>query len=48
MAILLIDKSLKELASVADIAAVIARGRTVWSGDMADLTPEITKRYVGV
>nr|MDJ0828025.1 ATP-binding cassette domain-containing protein [Rhodobacter sp.] len=48
MAILLIDKSLKELASVADTAAVVARGRTVWSGNMADLTSDITERYVGV
>lgn len=48
MAILLIDKSLKELATIADRAAIVARGRTVWSGRMADLTSDITERYVGV
>ena len=48
MAILLIDKSLKELATVADRAVVIARGRTVWSGGMADLTPDVAQKYVGV
>ncbi|MEM1363333.1 MAG: ABC transporter ATP-binding protein [Pseudomonadota bacterium] len=48
MAILLIDKSLKELSAVADKAVVIARGKTVWSGKMGDLTPDITQDYVGV
>jgi len=48
MAILLIDKSLRELASVADRAVIVARGETVWSGVMDALTPDITERYVGV
>lgn len=48
MAILLIDKTLKELAAISDKAAILERGRTVWAGGMADLTPEITERYVGV
>ena len=48
MAILLIDKSLRELASVADRAVIVARGETVWSGAMDALTPDITERYVGV
>ncbi len=48
MAILLIDKSLRELASVSDRAVILARGKSVWSGAMADLTPEITQSYVGV
>ena len=48
MAILVVDKSLKELSAVADNAVVIARGQTVWSGPMAELTPEITQKFVGV
>ncbi|MEM9263634.1 MAG: ABC transporter ATP-binding protein, partial [Pseudomonadota bacterium] len=48
MAILLIDKSLRELAVVADLAVILARGKTVWTGKMAELTPEITRDYVGV
>ncbi|WP_299690076.1 ABC transporter ATP-binding protein [uncultured Tateyamaria sp.] len=48
MAILLIDKTLRELAKVADRAVILARGQTVWSGDMADLTPDITHAHVGV
>ncbi|WP_420584830.1 ABC transporter ATP-binding protein [Ruegeria sp.] len=48
VAILLIDKSLKELATVSDKAVILERGRTVWSGSMADLTPEISEKYVGV
>lgn len=48
MAIVLIDKSLAELAAVADRATVVTRGETVWSGPMADLSAEITRRYVGV
>ncbi len=48
MAILLIDKSLKELQQVSDRATILERGRTVWTGPMADLTPDITEKYVGV
>ena len=48
MAILLIDKNLRELSQVADRAVILARGKTVWSGAMGDLTPEMTRQYVGV
>ena len=48
MAILLIDKSLKELALVADRFVIIERGQTVWSGPLAQLDPEITATYLGV
>ncbi len=48
MAILLVDKSLKELSRIADRAVILARGRTVWQGAMTALTPEITQRHVGV
>mgnify|MGYP001793320101 CR=1 FL=1 len=48
MAILLIDKSLQELKSVADRAVILARGKTVWSGAMSDLTSDVTRDFVGV
>ena len=47
-AILLIDKSIKELALISDNAVIVERGKTVWAGAMADLTPEISEKYVGV
>lgn len=48
MAILLIDKSLKELRAISDKAVLLERGKTVWAGDMAALTPAISERYIGV
>lgn len=48
LSILVVDKSLKELATVADDAVILARGETLWSGAMADLTHETTTQYLGV
>jgi branched-chain amino acid transport system ATP-binding protein len=48
MAILLIDKSIKELATVSDTAVILSRGQTVWAGSMLDFTPDLASRYVGV
>ena len=48
VAILLIDKSLRELATVSDKAVILERGKSVWTGAMADLTHDISERYVGV
>lgn len=48
MAILLIDKSLKELAQVSDKAVLLERGKTVWAGHMSELDQATTERYVGV
>jgi branched-chain amino acid transport system ATP-binding protein len=48
MAIVLIDKTLQELRTVADTAVVLERGATVWSGPMADMGPDITNRYLGL
>ena len=48
MAILLIDKSLKELSGISDRAVVLQRGTTVWSGPMAELTPDISEKLIGV
>lgn len=48
LSILVVDKSLKELAIVADQAVVIARGETVWSGPMDMLDADMRDRYLGV
>jgi branched-chain amino acid transport system ATP-binding protein len=48
LAILVIDKSLKELARVADRCVVLERGATVWSGRADALTPGLAERYLGV
>ena len=48
MAILLIDKSLDELAQVADRAVILERGATVWADDITALSPDVSKRFLGV
>ena len=48
LALLVVDKSLRELAGVADRATIIERGRSVWSGAFTDLTHETTEKYLGV
>ncbi|WP_199259004.1 ABC transporter ATP-binding protein [Paracoccus binzhouensis] len=48
LSILLVDKSLSEIASVADRAVIVERGATVWQGGIADLTADLTNRYLGV
>lgn len=48
MAIVLIDKSVRELASVADTAVILERGATVWTGSIGALTPDISSKYIGV
>ncbi|TNF57627.1 MAG: ABC transporter ATP-binding protein [Rhodobacteraceae bacterium] len=48
LSLLVVDKSLRELGSVADRACIIERGRSVWSGAFADLTHETTEKYLGV
>ncbi|ETA49748.1 ABC transporter ATP-binding protein [Ponticoccus alexandrii] len=48
MAILIVDKSLKELTQVADRAVILSRGRSEWTGPLDRLTPEETTRYLGV
>lgn len=48
LAILIVDKSLKELRQIADDALVLQRGETVWHGPITDLSQEITDRYLGV
>ena len=48
LAILVIDKSVADLRAICDRATILERGRTVWSGHMADLTPDISEKFVGV
>jgi len=48
VAILLIDKSIKELAKVSDQAVILEKGATVWSGPMNTLTAEVSEKYIGV
>ena len=46
--ILVVDKTLSELLPVADRAFVLEKGRTVWTGMPAELTPDLQDRYLGV
>lgn len=48
VSILLIDKSVGELAAISDRAIILERGKTVWAGRMGDLTADISERFVGV
>ncbi len=48
LTILLIDKSLKEISAVSDRAVILERGKTIWSGTMAALTPDISKAHIGI
>jgi branched-chain amino acid transport system ATP-binding protein len=48
MAMLVIDKSLKELRTACDRAVILERGRSVWSGEMAALSHETTERHLGI
>lgn len=48
MAILVVDKSIKELRLVADKFVILERGKSVWRGGVDDLNPEIANSYLGV
>ena len=48
MAILLVDKSLKEMATIADGAVILHRGKTVWSGHFGSLDEATRNHYLGV
>ncbi|MFZ7092893.1 ABC transporter ATP-binding protein [Primorskyibacter sp. 2E233] len=48
MALLIIDKSLKELGQVCDRAVILERGRSVWEGQMDQITPDIAHNLLGV
>ncbi len=48
LAILVVDKSLRELGLVADRAVILERGKSVWTGAFTALSEDITSRYLGV
>nr|WP_325249390.1 ABC transporter ATP-binding protein [Amylibacter sp.] len=48
LAILVVDKSLKELSRIADRATILERGSTVWTGNIAALDADITQQFLGV
>jgi len=48
LAIVVVDKSIRELAQVADSAAILERGQTVWTGAMEDLGADVSEQYIGV
>ncbi|MFT6772857.1 MAG: branched-chain amino acid transport system ATP-binding protein [Paracoccaceae bacterium] len=47
-AILLVDKSLKELSAIADRCTILERGASVWTGAPGALTADIRDRLLGV
>ncbi|MGI3185942.1 ABC transporter ATP-binding protein [Nioella aestuarii] len=48
LSILVIDKSLRELGTVADKGVIIEKGVTVWAGGFATLDRDTTDRHLGV
>lgn len=48
IAIIVIDKSMKELQQVADSATILLRGKSEWSGEFSQLSAETTNRLIGV
>ena len=48
LAILIIDKSIKELRQICDRVVILEKGRTVWRGNIDRLTNEITQEFIGV
>ena len=48
LGLLVIDKSIRELSRISDRAVILEKGATVWTGDMEELTPEISEKFVGV
>ena len=48
LAIVVVDKALKELNKIADRAVIIERGKSVWTGAPGDLTADLADRYLGV
>ena len=48
LSILVVDKSIAALTAVAERCVILEKGATCWSGASADLTPDLTDRYLGV
>ena len=48
LALLVVDKSLRELGTVADRAVIIEGGVSRWAGPFGDLTDAVAERYLGL
>lgn len=48
LSILVVDKSLKELATIADRAVILEKGRTVWADRFDALDEATTSRFLGI
>ena len=48
LAILIIDKSINELRQICDKVVILEKGRTVWRGNIDQLSNEITQEFIGV
>ena len=48
LAILIIDKSIKELRQICDKVVILEKGRTVWQDKIDELSNEITQEFIGV
>ena len=48
LAILIIDKSIKELRQICDKVVILEKGRTVWQDKIDKLSNEITQEFIGV
>ena len=48
LAILIIDKSIKELRQICDRVVILEKGRTVWQDKIDELSSEITQEFIGV
>ena len=46
--ILIVDKSVRELSTIADQCVILERGRDVWHGGPDALTNDLTNKYLGV
>jgi len=47
-AILIVDKTLREVLPLADLCVILERGTTVWNGPPGDLDAAVSDRYLGV
>ena len=48
LAILIIDKSIKELRQICDRVVILEKGRTVWQDKIDELSNKITQKFIGV
>jgi len=47
-AILLVDKSLREVMSIAQRCTILEKGQSVWTGPIDNLTADLQQRFLGV